>query len=72
MEIKNHSPEEVLTQILMNQQLLLEVAMQYVLPNVTKDRKWLDLHGRLVDEYHRTREITGFETVGEFWKRERK
>ena len=72
MEIKNHTPEEVLTQILMNQQLLLEVAMQYTLPYVTKDSKMLDIHGRLVDEYHRTREITGLESVGQFWKRKRK
>ena len=72
MEIKNHPPEEVLTQILMNQQLLLEVAMQYTLPHVTKDSKMLDIHGRLVDEYHRTREITGLESVGQFWKRQRK
>lgn len=72
MEIKNHSPEEVLTQILMNQQLLLEVAMKYTLRNAVNDRDWLDLHGRLVDEYHRTREITGLETVGQYWKRKRK
>lgn len=73
MEIKNHSPEEVLTQILVNQELLLETAIRWVTPHCASrdNREWLNLNRKLIDEYHRTREITGQEFVGEFWKEER-
>lgn len=74
MEIKNHSPEEVLTQILVNQELLLKTAIRWVTPHCASsdNREWLNLNRELVDEYHRTREITGQEFVGEFWKEKRK
>lgn len=70
-EIQNHPPDEVLTQILVNQELLLKTAIRFVTPHCAdKDnRNWLDLNRSLIDEYHRTRELTGEEKIGEFWKR---
>lgn len=67
------TPEEVLTQILVNQELLLRTAIKFVTPHCAdKDnRHWLDLNHCLIDEYHRTREMTGEETIGEFWKADR-
>ena len=70
-EIQNHPPDEVLTQILVNQELLLKTAIRFVTPHCADrdNRAWLDLNNCLIDEYHRTREITGEEKIGEFWKR---
>lgn len=69
-EIQNHPPHEILTQILVNQELLLKTAIKFVTPHCAdKDREsWLSLNHALVDEYHRTRELTGEEYVGQFWK----
>lgn len=70
-EIQNHPPDEVLTQILVNQELLLKTAIRFVTPHCADrdNRSWLDLNRSLIDEYHRTRELTGEEKIGEFWKR---
>lgn len=70
-EIQNHPPDEVLTQILVNQELLLKTAIRFVTPHCADrdNRSWLDLNHSLIDEYHRTRELIGEEKVGEFWKR---
>lgn len=70
-EIQNHPPDEVLTQILVNQELLLKTAIRFVTPHCADrdNRNWLDLNRSLIDEYHRTRELTGEEKIGEFWKR---
>lgn len=70
-EIQNHPPDEVLTQILVNQELLLKTAIRFVTPHCADrdNRAWLDLNCSLIDEYHRTRELTGEEKIGEFWKR---
>lgn len=70
-EIQNHPPDEVLTQILVNQELLLKTAIRFVTPRCADrdNRNWLDLNRSLIDEYHRTRELTGEEKIGEFWKR---
>lgn len=67
---KDFTPEEVLTQILVNQELLLRTAIKFVTPHCAdKDnRHWLDLNLCLIDEYHRTREMTGEESIGEFCK----
>lgn len=45
-EIQNHPPDEVLTQILVNQELLLKTAIRFVTPHCAdKDnRSWLDLN----------------------------
>lgn len=72
-EIQNHPPDEVLTQILVNQELLLRTAIKFVTPRCADrdNRGWLNLNHCLIDEYHRTREITGEERVGQIWKPER-
>lgn len=72
-EIQNHPPDEVLTQILVNQELLLKTAIKFVTPHCADrdNREWLNLNHCLIDEYHRTRELTGEEKVGKFWKPER-
>ena len=69
-EIQNHPPDEVLTQILVNQELLLKTAIRFVTPHCADrdNRAWLDLNHCLIDEYHRTREMLGKEEAGEFWK----
>ena len=72
-EIQNHPPDEVLTQILVNQELLLKTAIRFVTPHCADrdNRAWLDLNHCLVDEYHRTRELKGEEKIGQFWKPKR-
>ena len=72
-EITNHSPDEILTQILANQRILLLTAIKFVTPHCaeTNNREWLNINLTLVDEYHRTRELIGEEKVGEYWKTER-
>ena len=73
-EIKNHTPDEVMTQILANQKLLLLTAIRFVTPQCAKldNRSWLNLNHSLIDEYHRTRELIGEESIGEFWKTEKR
>ena len=72
-EIQHYTPEEVLTQILVNQALLLRTAIRFVTPHCAdkNNEDWIKINHILVDEYHRTREMTGEETIGEFWKAER-
>ena len=72
-EIKNHTPDEVMTQILANQKLLLLTAIKFVTPQCGKlnNREWLDLNHSLIDEYHRTRVLIGEEDDDEFNKNER-
>ena len=67
---KDFTPEEVLEQILVNQELLLRTAIRFVTPHCADrdNESWLNLNHSLVDEYHRTRELTGEEYVGQFWK----
>lgn len=71
-EITNHSPDEILTQILANQRILLLTAIRFVTPHCAErnNTKWTKLNNSLVDEYHRTRELIGEEKVGEYWKAE--
>ena len=70
---KDFTPEEVLEQILVNQELLLRTAIRFVTPHCAdKDnRDWLNLNHCLIDEFHRTREKTGEEFEGQFWKPDR-
>ena len=72
-EIKNHTPDEVMTQILTNQKLLLTTAIKFVTPQCAKldNRSLLDLNHSLIDEYHRTRVLIGEEDDDEFFKNER-
>lgn len=72
-EIANHSPDEILTQILANQRILLLTAIRFVTPHCAERNhtEWVKLNNSLVDEYHRTRELIGEEKVGEYWKAER-
>lgn len=72
-EIMNHPPNEILTQILANQRILLLTAIRFVTPHCAErnNAKWIKLNNSLVDEYHRTRELIGEEKVGEYWKAER-
>ena len=72
-EITNHSPDEILTQILANQRILLLTAIRFVTPHCAEinHEEWVKLNNTLVDEYHRTRELIGEEKVGEYWKAER-
>ena len=72
-EIINHSPDEILTQILANQRILLLTAIRFVTPHCAErdNAKWVSINNTLVDEYHRTRELIGEEKVGEFWKPKR-
>ena len=72
-EITNHPPDEILTQILANQRILLLTAIRFVTPHCAErnNAKWTKLNNSLVDEYHRTRELIGEEKVGEYWKAER-
>ncbi len=68
-EITNHSPDEILTQILANQRILLLVASKFVTPHCADgNEKWVHLNHTLIDEYHSTRELIGEESAGEFWK----
>ena len=71
-EITNHSPDEILTQILANQRILLLTAIRFVTPHCAErnNAKWTKLNNSLVDEYHRTMELIGEEKVGEYWKAE--
>lgn len=66
-EIKNHTPDEIMEQILANQELLLLVAHKFVTPQCAKSHDWVTLNCQLIDEWHRTRELTGEEYVGQFW-----
>lgn len=70
---KDFTPEEVIEQILVNQELLLRTAIKFVTPHcIDKDnRDWLNLNHCLVDEYHRTREKTEEEPVDRYWKPKR-
>lgn len=72
-EIKNYTPDEVMTQILTNQKLLLLTAIKFVTPQCAKldNRSWLDLNLSLIDEYHRTRVLIGEEDDDKFHKNKR-
>lgn len=73
-EIKNHTPDEVMAQILANQKLLLLTAIKFVTPQCAKldnNRSWLDLNLSLIDEYHRTRVLIGEEDNNKFFKNKR-
>lgn len=72
-EIKNHTPDEIMTQILANQKLLLTTAIKFVTLQCGKlnNREWLDLNYSLIDEYHRTRVLIGEEDDYEFPKNKR-
>lgn len=72
-EIKNHTPDEVMTQILTNQKLLLLTAIKFVTPQCAKldNESWLDLNLSLTNEYHRTRVLIGEEDDDKFYKNKR-
>lgn len=72
-EIKNHTTDEILTQILTNQKLLLLTASKFVTLYCSKldSTSWLDLNYSLIDEYHRTRELIGEESDDEYFKNKR-
>ena len=72
-EIKNHTPDEVMTQILTNQKLLLTTAIKFVTPQCAKldNRSWLDLNHSLIDEYHRTKVLIGEESDDDYFKNKR-
>lgn len=71
--IKNHTPDEVMTQILANQKLLLLTAIRFVTPQCGKsdNRSWLNLNHSLIDEYHRTKVLIGEESDDEYFKGKR-
>lgn len=72
-EVKNHTSDEIMAQILTNQKLLLLTAIKFVTPQCVKldNNSWLDLNLSLIDEYHRTRVLIGEEDDDKFFKNKR-
>lgn len=69
-KINGYSSEEILTQILANQRIILLTLTKFVTPHCAdmNNESWLKINNALVSEYHRTKEIIGEEEKGKYPK----